>query len=71
MTKEVQLQVVLLRPLVQVEDLVVLAEAVAIEVAIRVVEQRALGVQLDEIRVALDRLSKGGGVLKRESLLTE
>ena len=45
---QIQLQVVLLRSLVEVEDLVVLAEAVAVEVAVRVVEQDALGVQLGE-----------------------
>ena len=45
---QIQLQVVLLRSLVEVEDLVVLAEAVAVEVAVRVVEQRALGVQVGE-----------------------
>ena len=46
---QIQLQVVLLRSLVEVEDLVVLAEAVAVEVAVRVVEQRALGVQVGEL----------------------
>ena len=45
---QIQLQVVLLRALVEVEDLVVLAEAVAVEVAVRVVEQGALGVEVGE-----------------------
>ena len=47
---QIQLQVVLLRALVEVEDLVVLAEAVAVEVAVRVVEQDALGVEVGERR---------------------
>ena len=41
---QVEFEVVLLRPFVEVQDLVVLAEAVAVEVAIRVVEQDVLGV---------------------------
>ena len=45
---QIQLEVVLLRSLVEVEDLVVLAEAVAVEVAVRVVEQDVLGVQIGE-----------------------
>jgi hypothetical protein len=43
---QVQLQVVALGSFVEVEDLVVLAEAIAVEVAVGVVEQRALGVQI-------------------------
>ena len=49
---QVQFQVVLLRSLVEIEDLVVLAETIAVEIAVRVVAQRALGVQLDELGVA-------------------
>ena len=45
---EVQLQVVLLRVLVEVQDLVVLAESVAVEIAVRVVEEDALGVEVGE-----------------------
>ena len=56
---EVRLQIGLLRLIVEVEDLVVLAEAVAVEVAIRVVEEDTLGVQVGEPLVALDRLTEG------------
>ena len=41
---QVQLQVVPLRALVEIEDLVVLAETVRVEIAVRVVAQRAPGV---------------------------
>ncbi len=68
---QIQLQVVLLRSLVEVQDLVVLAEAVAVEVAVGVVEERALGVELGELGLALDRLSERGRVLEREALLAE
>ena len=68
---EVQFQVVLLRSLVEIEDLVVLAEAVAVEIAVRVVAQRALGVQLGELGAALDRLPEGGRVLEGESFLAQ
>ena len=62
---------VALRSLVEVEDLVVLAEAVAVEVAVRIVEQDALGVEVGERRVALDRLPEGGRVLEGEALLAQ
>ena len=62
---------VLLRLVVKVEDLVVLAEAVAVEVAVRVVEENALGIQVSERLVALDRLTEGSLALKREALLAQ
>ncbi len=68
---EIKIQVLLLRCFVEVEDLVVLAEAVAVEVAVRVVEQHALRVQVGELLVALDRLSEGGRVLEGEALLAQ
>ena len=48
---------VLLRSLVEVENLVILAEAVAVKVAVRIVEQDALGVEVGERLIALDRLA--------------
>ena len=50
---QIQLQVVLLRSLVEVQDLVVLAEAVAVEVAVGVVEEGALGVEIGKLCAAL------------------
>ena len=68
---QISVQVVCLRSLVEVEDLVVLAETVAVEVAVGIVEQDALGVEVGERLVALHRLSEGGRVLEREALLAE
>jgi hypothetical protein len=68
---QIQFKVLLLRSLVEVQDLVVLAETVAVEVAVRVIEQRALGVQIDELRPALDRLPESGRVLERKALLAQ
>ena len=68
---QVQLQVVLLRAMVEIEDLVVLAEAVTVEIAVRVVAQRALGVQLGELGAALDRLPESGRVLEGESFFAQ
>jgi hypothetical protein len=68
---QVHFKVLPLRSLVEVQDLVVLAEAVAVEVAVRVIEQRALGVQIGELRPALDRLPESGRVLERKALLAQ
>src|SRR5687768_14546743 len=68
---QIQLQVILLRVLVEVKDLVVLAEAITVEVAVRVVEQRVLGIEVSKRRIAFDRLPEGGRVFEGESLLTD
>src|SRR5579883_3616961 len=60
-----------LRVLVKVQDLVVLAESVAIEVPIRIVEQRVLRVLVGQVRVSFYCLSERCGVLEREPFLAE
>ena len=55
----------------EVQDPVVLAEAVAVEPAVGVVEEGAAGVEVAEARVALGRLPEGRRVLEGEALLAE
>ena len=68
---QIEFELVFLRPFVQIQNLVVLSETVAVEVAIRVVEQDALCVQVSQRLVAFDGLAKCGRVLERESVLAE
>ena len=68
---QVQLQVVLMRALVEIENLVVLAETVRVEIAVRVVAQRAPRVQLRQLGTALDGLPEGGRVLEGEPLVAQ
>ena len=68
---QVQVLMIALGGLVQVQDLVVLAEAIAVEVAVRVVEQRVLRVQVRQYGVALHGLPECGRVLERKALLAQ
>jgi hypothetical protein len=52
--------VVLLTLVVEVETLVVLVEAVAVKVTVRVVEEDALSIYVAEHFVAIDRLTECG-----------
>src|SRR6266478_4686415 len=62
---------ILLRPLIEVQDLVILAEAIAVKIAIRVVEDDALGIKVGKSPTALDCLSECGRVLERKALFTQ
>ena len=62
---------VLLRPFIKIENLVVLAKTITIKIAIRIIKKRALGIERNKIRLALYCLAKGSRILKRKSLFRE
>ncbi len=69
--REIQIQMPLLGFLVQVQDVVVLAVSIAVEVAVRIVEQHRAGVLLGEQFVAFDGLLERSGILEREATFGE
>ena len=56
---------------IQIEDLVVLPKAVLVKIAIRVVHEDVLGVEVGERGVSLHGLAERRGILERKTLLTE
>ena len=62
---------VFLSPLIQVQDLVILAEAVAVEIAVRVIEQDVFRVQIRQFPIARDRLLERCRLLERKALFAQ
>jgi len=65
--QQVHVAVLVLRSPGQVGDGVVLAVAVGVERAVRVIEQQALAIGVAQAVVVADDLVEGGGVLEREA----
>ena len=68
---EIEFEVFPLGVGIQIEDLIVLPKAVLVKIAIRVVHEDVLGVEVGERGVSLHGLAKRRGILERKTLLAE
>ncbi len=66
---EVGVEMVRLCSLVEIEDLIVLTKTVAVKIAVRIVEQNALGVEVRKRPAPLNCLPESCGILERKAFL--